>query len=228
MGKFTDYIKDKWKDAVIWLLGSIILLLLTKTCDSIWPSSPIIVKDYSDTVRIVHTVAPLPEENDSVFGRLIEQQLKNIELLNRYEEIVTNKREHLEVEPCKMIVGNPDPSSSGYAVKSSSSYCFLQLSNNAPFIDINYSFVRTDYSSLISTLRVEITKMDEKSERIYCVFDQYYEPQINKQEMLIRIVDDLSPGDYTIEAGFYLKNDVNEKYPSFYRHCFSYKKKQVS
>ena len=224
MGKIVDYIIAKWKDAIIWLLGTIIVLLLTKTCDSIWPSSPVIVKDYSDTVRIVHTVAPLPEENDSVITRMIEQQLKNIELLNRYEEIVTNKREAIAIEPCKMINGNPYPSSSGYSIKSSSSYCLLQFANNAPFIDIDYAFIRTDYSSLISTLRVVITERDEKNDRIICVFDQYFEPQIKKQEMLIRIVDDFPPGKYTIEAGFYLKNDVNEKYPSFYRHSFSYKK----
>lgn len=224
MGKIVDYIIAKWKDAIIWLLGTIIVLLLTKTCDSIWPSSPVIVKDYSDTVRIVHTVAPLPEENDSVITRMIEQQLKNIELLNRYEEIVTNKREAIAIEPCKMINGNPYPSSSGYSIKSSSSYCLLQIANNAPFIDIDYAFIRTDYSSLISTLRVVITERDEKNDRIICVFDQYFEPQIKKQEMLVRIVDDLPPGKYTIEAGFYLKNDVNEKYPSFYRHSFSYKK----
>ena len=183
-------------------------MLLTKTCDSIWPSSPVIVKDYSDTVRIVHTVAPLPEENDSVITRMIEQQLKNIELLNRYEDIVTNKREAIAIEPCKMINGNPYPSSSGYSIKSSSSYCLLQFANNAPFIDIDYAFIRTDYSSLISTLRVVITERDEKNDRIICVFDQYFEPQIKKQEMLVRIVDDLPPGKYTIEAGFYLKNDV--------------------
>ena len=224
MRKIWDYIKENWKNAVIWLLGTIIVLLLTKTCDSIWPSSPVIVKDYSDTVRIVHMVAPLPKENDSVLGRLIEQQLKNIDLLNRYEAIVTNKRETLTIEPCKMIIGNPYPGSSGYSIKSSSSYCLLQFTSNAPFIDIDYSFIRTDYSSLISALRVEITKRDEKKEKIICVFDQYFEPQIKKQEMLVRIVDDLPPGEYTIEAGFYLKNDVNEKYPSFYRHSFSYKK----
>ena len=117
MGKIVDYIIAKWKDAIIWLLGTIIVLLLTKTCDSIWPSDPVIVKDYSDTVRIVHTIAPLPEENDSVIRNMLEQQLKNIELINRYEEIVTNKREAFSVDPCKMIAGNPYHSSNGYSPK---------------------------------------------------------------------------------------------------------------
>jgi hypothetical protein len=184
----------------------------------------VIVKDYSDTVRIVHTVAPLPAENDSVIRNMLEQQLKNIELLNRYEEIVTNKRETLSVEPCKMVVGKLYPSSNGYALKSSSSYCLVKFAHNTPFIDIKYSFIRSDYASLINTLRVVISQRDEKKGVIYCVYDQYFEPQINKQEMFVRIVDDFPSGDYMIEAGFIMKDDMNEKYPSFYRHSFSFKK----
>ena len=42
--------------------------------------------------------------------------------------------------------------------------------------------------------------------------------------MLVRIIDDLPPGEYEVEAGFVLKEDMKKKFPSFNRKKFVFKK----
>jgi len=110
------------------------------------------------------------------------------------------------------------------AVENVSSLCLIEMRNNGPVIDLIFSFIREDYVELINTIEVKISKMNEKEDKEYVLLDCHYEPQYDKKDMLVRIVDDLSPDNYTIDAGFVLKEDKMKKYPTFYRQTFRLKK----
>lgn len=222
--KVVSYIKKNWQSGLIWLLGTIVVLFLTKTCDRIWPDSPVVVKEHTDTVKVIHALSPFPADSDSILKKQIEQQLMNVELLNKYEKKIKRRIQDNSVEACKVIMGNPYPNSSGYSTNDASSFCLIELKRNGPVIDVVYSFIRQDYVELINTLGVKISKRDEKDGKDWIVYDQNFEPQADKKDMLVRIIDDLPPGEYMIEAGFVLKEDMNKKYPSFNRQRFALKK----
>lgn len=222
--KILSFLKKNWQNAAFSLIGIIVGLFLTKTCNAIWPDTPVIVKEHTDTVNVIHSMDPLQVDSDSIIRKQLEQQLMNIELLNKYEEKITGRREAAMANACKIIVNNPYPNSSGYSMKNASSFCYIEMSNNGPFIDITYSFFREDYVDLINTLCVKISQKDDVDGKDCIISDINYEPQNGKNSMLVRIVNDLPSEEYMIEAGFIMKSDRLEKYPSFYRKTFSLKK----
>lgn len=183
-----------------------------------------VVKEQTDTVKVIHAMSPFPADSDSILKRQIEQQLMNIELLNKYEKQIKRRIDDNAVEACKLILGNPYPNSSGYAMKDASSFCLIELKHNGPVIDIVYSFIRQDYVELVNTLGVKISQKNEKDGKELGVYDQNFEPQTDKKDMLVRIIDDLPPGEYEVEAGFVLKEDMQKKFPSFNRKRFVIRK----
>lgn len=224
MKRFRSYIKKNWQKAAFWLLGLIIGLVLTKACNTIWPDTPVVVKEYTDTVNVIHTVSSLQVDSDSITRKLIEHQLMNLELLNMYEEQITGKREAAKTDACKIIVGKPYPNSRGYSTQSASSYCFIELNTNGPFLDITYDFLREDYIDMVNTLGVKISRKDSEEGRNYIVSDMNFEPHKGKNGLLVRMVNDFPHGEYAIEAGFILKENKLDKYPTFYRQVFELKK----
>lgn len=222
--KFIIYLSKNWQNVLIWLLSVIVVLLLTKTCDRIWPDTPVVVKEYADTVKVVHTISPLPNDSDSAMRRRLEQQLMNIELLNKYDALIASKNSSIKVNACKAIVGNPYPKSSGYSKKSASSFCYIEMRRSGPFIDLVYSFFREDYVETINTLSVIISQRNVEEGKTFIVFSQDYEPQKGKNELIVRLVDDLPSGNLTLEAGFIFKEDRQNQYPSFYCQTFTFKK----
>lgn len=219
------YVKKNWQQATIWLLGAIVVILLTKTCNSIWPDAPVVViKEYTDTLKVIHSVNPLPMDSDSILRKQLEQQLMNIELMKKYEEQITKNQVVAKDNSCKIIVGNPYPNSRGYTTQNASSYCFIELNTNGPFIDIYYDFLREDYIDMVNTLGVKISRKDSEDGRNIIVSDMNYEVHKGNKKILVRMVNDFSPGEYTIEAGFILKENRLDKYPAFYRRQFKLKK----
>lgn len=228
--KLISFIKMNWQKAVFWLLGLIIGLVLTKACNVIWPDMPVVVKEHTDTINVIHSIRPLPVDSDSVIRKQIENQLMKIDLLNKYEEQIVGKGDVAKTKSsantavCKVIVKNPYPNSRGYSTESVSSFCFIDLTYSGPFIDIKYDFFRDDYIDLVNTLCVKIFYVNNKDGRSYIVSDVNYEPRKGKNGLLVRMVNDLPSGKYTIEAGFILKENRLDKYPAFYRQTFTLKK----
>lgn len=222
MGKVIGFIKEHWKDSGKWLLGAVLGLFLAKMCDVVWPEAPIVVKEVADTVKVIHSLAPLPETADSLLTKKLQQQLLNLELLDKYDTYITRRQDIQSQVPCKLIMFNPYPNSKGYSQKSASSHCFIELSSNQPFLDVSFSFLRDDYIGMINTLGIKLVKADAAGRRTL-LLDQNYSPKKSGQQ-LIRIVDDFPPGDYTIEAGFILKDDKDVKYPCYYSKSFSFRR----
>ncbi len=222
--KFVSLIEKNWQKIAIWLSGALVTLFLTKACNAIWPDTPVVVKEHTDTVKVVHSMNPLQVDSDSIIRKQIEHQLMNIELLNKYEEQIAGKRETAKANICKIIVGNPYSNSRGYSIQTASSYCFIEMNTNGPFIDIAYDFLREDYIDLVNTLCVKISLKDNNDGRDFIVSDMNYEPHKGNNGLLVRIVNEFPPGQYTVEAGFILKENRMDKYPAFYRQTFTFKK----
>jgi len=222
--RFSSYIKKNWQKAAFWLLGLIVGLVLTKACNTIWPDTPVVIKEYTDTVNVIHTMSSLQVDSDSIIRKQIEHQLMNIELLNMYEEQIIGKREAAKTDACKIIVGKPYPNSRGYSTQSASPYCFIKLNTNGPFLDITYDFLQEDYIDMVNTFGVKISRKDIEDGRNYIISDMNYEPHKGRNGLLVRIVNDFPPGEYAIEAGFILKENKLDKYPIFYRQIFELKK----
>lgn len=223
-GKIVSYIEKNWQKAAIWLFGALFGLFLTKACNVIWPETPVVVKEHTDTVKVIHSMSSLQVDSDSIIRKQIEHQLMNIELLNKYEEQITGKREATKANVCKIIAENPYPNSLGYSTQTASSYCLIELNTNGPFIDITYDFFRDDYVDLLNTLCVKIFRNNSKTGRGCIVSDINYEPDKVKNDLLVRMVNDFPPGQYTIEAGFILKENRSDRYPAFYCQTFVFKK----
>lgn len=223
-GRCLLFFEKNWQKAVFWLVGVIVGLVLTKACNVIWPDTPVVVKELADTVKIIHSMTPLQVDTDSITRKQIEQQLMNIELLNKYEAHIVGKRKAAKADVCKIVVGNPYPNSRGYSTQSASSYCNIKQSTNGSFLDITYDFIREDYIDLVNTLCVKISRKNSEDGRVFIVSDLNYEPNKGKNGLLIRMVNDFPPGEYTIEAGFILKENRLDKYPAFYRQTFTLRK----
>lgn len=223
MQAIDSFLKKYGEDAIKWLLGALLGLFLAKACDVIWPDDPVVVKEVADTVKVVHTITPLPSETDSLIREQIERQLLNLEMINIYNKSAKSFVASHEVIPCKVISGNSYPNSKGYALKNSSSFCIIEANENNPFIDITYRFIREDYVSLISSLGIKIEKETAEGNRVI-VLDQSFEPQ-KGEEQLVRIVNNLSPGEYWVRAGFILEEDKNLKYPGFYSQLLKIEKR---
>ena len=213
MRNVVSYIKENWGEAAKWLIGVLLGLLLGKACDLIWPDKPVVVKEVADTVKVVHTITPLPSETDSILIERIQKQLLNLELFGKYETEVQSIKDTYSISPCKLINKNPYPNSQGYIQKSLSSFCFVRLENNSPFLDISYQFIRNDYVERVNTLCIKVVRVQDEGDVI--VLDQYFEPQKDEKQF-VRIVNEFAPGDYSIEAGFFLNEDKNARFPAFY------------
>ena len=77
---------------------------------------------------------------------------------------------------------------------------------------------------MVNTLGVKISQKNKKDGKVLGVYDQNFEPQADKKDMLVRIIDDLPAGEYAIEAGFVLKEDKDNKFPAFNRKKFVVRK----
>ncbi len=86
MRKLTQEAKTNIRNAIIFILGVIVTILITKASDKISPNDPILIKQFTDTIHIVHDYS-LPKNlgNDTVRQQL-ENQIKNLELLNNYDK----------------------------------------------------------------------------------------------------------------------------------------------
>lgn len=119
-------LKGEWRK--LKEAGVIVGLILTKACNVIWPDTPVVVKELADTVKVIHLMSPLQVDTDSIIRKQIEQQLMDIELLNKYNTHIVGKREAAKADVCKIVAGNPYPNSRGYSTQSASSYCYIKQS----------------------------------------------------------------------------------------------------
>jgi hypothetical protein len=226
MKKLSEKIKNNLKNASIFVLGVFVTTLINKTSDKIIPSNPVIVKELTDTIKIVHNYdLPSDLKNDSTRLEL-ERKIKNLELLNNYdkqikERIVLTKESDGFIPNLILTRETERIKSKGYTFGSSSAYFTSDCpSLEKDHLDIKIDFINSHIVKDIAYLRINIYRFDNvnyNEARIY-VLEELYE--VKPENNLIRISNDFSKGKYEILYGFVFRDELKKAYPSFnFRKC---------
>lgn len=219
MKSISEGVKNKIKNASIFVLGVIVTIIITKLSDTLIPNEPILVRQYTDTIKIVHDYK-IPENlnNDSANLEL-ERKLKNIELLNKYDNQIEVKLKSIqnknEILPNLILTHNTGKvGKKGYTQGNSSSYFSSDCPNlNSKYLDIVIDFLNPLLTKDIACLRVNIYQENSTGVRTY-ILEEFYE--VRDKSNLIRIDNDFEKGKYEIVYGFMFKNDFEKEFPSFY------------
>lgn len=200
--KISNQLKTNIRNAIFFVVGAIVTIILTKASDKVVPSDPVIVKQFTDTVKIVHEYN-LPEKlgNDTVRKEL-ENKIRNIELLNSYDKEI--KARILQIQksdgltPNLIVTQNVNGIfNKGYTYASSSSYFTSDCPElNSKYVDIEINFLNLSITKEIAYLRVEIDKFDDpmKNEARNLILDDFYE--VKEANNFIRINNDFPKGKY--------------------------------
>ena len=213
--------KQKLWSAIFFITGVIVTIIIAKAVNKIVPDEPTIVKEVTDTIKIIHDYKlPKNLDNDTVKKEL-EARIKNLELLTDYDKQIKHRlvsiKNSNQILP-NLIISNKinNVSNRGFMQESASAYFSAKCPElNSQFIDIKVDFFNTEIMEDIDFLRVNIYKFDNlqaKESRTH-VLEDYY--QVKPTGNLIRISNDFQKGKYEILFGFMFKND-NAKYPKFY------------
>jgi len=226
MKKLSEQTRKNIKNALLFPLGVIVTIIITKTFDKAIPNEPILVKEYTDTIKIVHEYKIPKELNDDSTRIELVKKINNLELLNDYDRIIKEKinfsKKSDGIIPNLILTGNENRiKSKGYIYGSSSAY----FTSNCPdlkkdFLDIKLDFFNPKIIEKIAFLRVNIYRFEKRNstEVRAFVLEELYE--VKQENNLIRISNDFSNGKYEIMYGFIFKKELETKYPSFnFKKC---------
>lgn len=226
MKKLSEKTINNIRNVSLFILGVIVTIIFTKIFDKIIPNDPVIVKEYTDTVKIVHDYKiPYELNNDSVRHEL-ERKIKNLELLNNYDRQIKERIELTKKDdgfiPNLIITSRENRiKGNGYTYGSSSAYFTSDCPDfNSDFLELKLDFFNPSIIEDIAYLRVNIYRInnkDSKEVRTY-ILEELYE--VRQQNNIIRISNDFSKGKYEILYGFIFKDEILKKYPSFnFKKC---------
>ena len=207
------YEKQPWLKTTFWIIvTALITIAIERSCNSIMPESPMIVKEVSDTVKIVHSY-DFGNLNDSLIKKQLQSRLENIELAQQYEvEVIKQNKESGVVNPIKHDVSFPN--SKGYSIKNAMAYFSLNMSSlKNPYIEFDISFIEESIVNEIYCLTLKIFKIENNISSYF--LEEFYAVQgVNNK---IRIVNTLSKGSYEFCVGFIFNKDRYAKYPNTYK-----------
>jgi hypothetical protein len=226
MKKISEQTKNNLRNASIFVLGVIVTIMITKTSDKIIPSDPVIVKEFTDTIKIVHNYI-IPSDLDDDSTRLeLERKITNLELLNNYDIQIKNRIDLTKksdgIIPNLILTEETERiKSKGYTYGSSSAYFTSDCpSLDNEYIDIKIKFINPSIVKDIAYLRVNIYKLDNinSTETRTYILEELFE--VKSEDNVIRISNDFAKGKYEILYGFMFKNQLTNTYPSFhFRKC---------
>lgn len=198
---------------ICWIIvTALITIAIEKSCNSIMPEPPMIVKEVSDTVKIVHSY-DFGSLNDSLIKMQLQSRLENIELAQQYEmEVIKQNKKSGIVNPIKHDVLFPN--SKGYSIKNAMAYFSLNMSSlKKPYIEFDISFIEESIVNEIYCLTLKIFKIENNASSYF--LEEFYAVQgINNK---IRIVNTLPKGSYEFCVGFIFNKDRDAIYPNTYK-----------
>lgn len=220
--KIKDWIQNNpWGNKVWWLIiGAIITLLCDKACNKIIPDNPIIIKEISDSVRIVHTY-DFNLGDDSIVNTQLRMKLENIALAQTYELKLDELNTRHNRAFNKIMLDSFSSNAKGYILDSGMPFFVATIpSLQNEFLDIEITLFNSDIINDIYCLSVKIDAIENN--RLTVVLDQNY--NVNSIDNYIRIANVLPKGTYRISVGFILKRDCKSEYPRFYQISRTLKK----
>lgn len=106
----------------------------------------------------------------------------------------------------------------GYHQGSISSFakteCPKKTVKSGEIITLKIDLLDKKWIGKITPLFIDIVKRKSKNS-VYQIWSEQYE--IIGERVMIPFVADFEKGDYQLTFGFYLKDEINKKYPTFYR-----------
>lgn len=212
--KTKEYIeKHKWIVTTFWIIVTAIISIgIERSCNRIIPEEPIVVKEITDTVRIMHSY-DFGTINDSLANIQLQRKLENIELAQRYEAAIT-KKDKLTGRANSIMLDASFPNIKGYSLRGAAAFFSYEMSSlDEQIIEFKLSFFDDLILDDIYCLILKIYKI-ENNQRIY------YEEQcynVNGVNNLIRIANSLPKGKFEFCVGFILKRDRLSEYPNTYQ-----------
>jgi hypothetical protein len=204
--------KHNWIKTIFWIVvTAIITLLIDKSCDRIMPNTPVVVKEVSDTVKIIHSY-DFNTDKDSLTKTQLMAKLENIKLAQTYESKIA-KRIKEKSDFNSIMLNAKFPNAKGYTSCDASAYFSFQMSSlQNDYIDFIITFINSNILDDIYCLSLKIFKVENEN-RTYVLDENYI---IKNDLNQIRITNSLPKGLYEISIGFTLKKDQNAEYPHFY------------
>ena len=212
--KIKEYIKKtKWIVTIFWIIiTAVITICIERSCNRIMPEEPIVVKEVTDTVKIVHCY-DFGNLNDSLVNANLQRKLENIELAQRYEAEIIKKNNSI-IKANSIMLDASFPNMKGYTIHNAMSYFSFEMSSlNEKLIEFKLSFFDKSILDDIYCLTLKIFTIDN-NQRIYYE-EQYY--NVNSINNIIRIANSLPKGNFEFCVGFVLKRDRLSEYPDTYQ-----------
>lgn len=221
--------KYAWQ-SFTFLLATIVVILLTKSADNFFPSDPVVVKEYADSIKVIHSYELPNISNDDSLQNILQKKINQISQLNLYEKEVdeylskVNDKESKKLSniPNRIITKeNKQISTKGYTQGSSQAFFTSQCppsKNDKGYSDFQLTFLSSEIFEDVFCLRFIIYKM-VNNDYSTNYFDELYE--IRRDNNFIRVSDDLPKGKYELRIGIILKRDLDNEYPTFYfKRCY--------
>jgi len=205
--------KAQWIVTIFWIIiTAIITIFIERSCDRIIPEEPIVVKELTDTVKIVHCY-DWGNLNDSLVNTNLQRKLENIELAQKYEAEILKKNNSIRTANSIMLDVS-FPNMKGYTIHNAMSYFSFEMSSlNEKLIEFELSFFDKSILNDIYCLTLKIFTINN-NQRIYYE-EQYY--NVNRTSNIIRIANSLPKGKLEFCVGFVLKRDRMSEYPNTYQ-----------
>ena len=198
---------------LFWIvITALITITLERSCNKIMPEEPIVVKEISDTVKIIHSY-DFGNINDSIANMQLKKRLENIELAQKYEVEIIKQDKSIK-EPNSIMLRPSFPNMKVYSPNSATPYFTFEMSPlTNKFIEFEITFLDRNIIKDIYCLTLKVFKIEE-NKRVYQI-DQYY--RINGTDNLIRIANSLPKGKYEFCIGFMFEQDIRDEYPEIYQ-----------
>jgi len=225
-----------FRNGIFFTLGVILTIVLNKMSDRLIPNEPVVVKQMTDTLTVIHRYDLGSVSADSAkiksLDMIFKDKIEKLSRLKQYEDQINeyimeiNKIQKNETRTYDSI---PNPvvivDSLGLKYKAyhlSNSLAFFktdcpEVKADDKFIEIKLEFIDDQLVSQIAFLRAIIYGKEFISGKVSYSFvlDELYEPRPGVN--LIKIVNELRRGSYELSFGFILKKDLNNKVLDFYR-----------
>ena len=112
---------------LFWIvITALITITLERSCNKIMPEEPIVVKEISDTVKIIHSY-DFGNINDSIANMQLKKRLENIELAQKYEVEIIKQDKSIK-EPNSIMLRPSFPNMKGYSPNSATPYFTFEMS----------------------------------------------------------------------------------------------------
>jgi hypothetical protein len=234
----TSNPKRQLINATFFVIGVITTILLTKFGDKIFPNEPTVVKELTDTIKIVHEYR-LPEKKEVIESKeltnnkrqhaeRLKDDIKYLNDIKREQELVDSTIRSLQNEISEQnalifkenynqIIANDKLKTRGYTYRGQSSNFEFTCPQDktSDYINLKLIFRDKELVGKISCLLVTVYGLEksDKTKSLSYIFEQAYEA---KQGLnIIRLKNYLKKSNVRLSVGYILKSEIDKKYPNF-------------